>query len=123
MASLTLQDVAARRRLRERGPAAVRKTVSGSIYRIGLALFDLETPERCLRRGNAWIFGPEAEYERFGDVGNVVFPCGLTIGPDGDTVNLYYGAADTCIGLARGSIRQMLDWLDEYGRDLRLGLD
>jgi len=101
----------------------VRKTVSGSIYRIGLALFDREVPERCLRRGNAWVFGPEAEYERFGDVGNVVFPCGLTIGPDGDTVNLYYGAADTCIGLARGSIRQMLDWLDEYGRDLHLGLD
>jgi len=102
---------------------SVRKTVSGSIYRIGLALFDLDVPERCLRRGDAWVFGPEAEYERFGDVGNVVFPCGLTIGPDGDTVNLYYGAADTCIGLARGSIRVMLDWLDEHGRNLRLGLE
>ena len=40
-----------------------------------------------------------------GDVPNVVFPCGLTIGNDGDTIYLYYGAADTCIGVATGSIR------------------
>lgn len=101
----------------------VRRTASGSLYRIGLALFDRETPERCLRRGNAWVFGPEAACERFGDVSNVVFPCGLTVGPDGDTVNLYYGAADTCVALAQGSIREMLDWLDEHGRDLRLGTE
>ena len=36
-------------------------------------------------RGDAWIFGPEAPYERDGDVGNVAFPCGYTIGADGDT--------------------------------------
>ncbi|HEY65204.1 MAG TPA: glycosidase [Caldilineae bacterium] len=93
----------------------VRQTASGSLYRLGLALFDLETPERCLLRGNAWIFGPEEPYERFGDVNNVVFPCGYTIGPDGDTINLYYGAADTCIALATGSIRSLLDWLERHG--------
>ena len=49
----------------------------------------------CLLRGDAWIFGPEASYEREGDVGNVAFPCGYTLGADGDTINLYYGAADT----------------------------
>jgi len=41
-----------------------------------------------------------------------VFPCGQTIGADGDTIHLYYGAADTSIALATGSIRHMLDWLD-----------
>lgn len=100
----------------------VRTTPGGCIYRLGLALFDLDTPERCLRRGDAWVFGPETSFERFGDVGNVVFPCGYTMGPDGDTVNLYYGAADTCIALATASAGQMLDWLDRHGRDLRLGL-
>lgn len=93
----------------------VRGTSDGAIYRLGLALFDLEQPERCLRRGTTWIFGPEAPYERYGDVGNVVFPCGSTLGPDGDTLNLYYGAADTCIALARGSVRALLDWLDRHG--------
>jgi len=93
----------------------VRQTASGSIYRLGLALFDLEKPEVCLRRGNSWIFGPEAPYERSGDVNDVVFPCGQTIGTDGDTINLYYGAADSCIALATGSIRGLLSWLDSNG--------
>ena len=90
----------------------VRRTASGSIYRLGLALFDLERPDICLKRGSAWMFGPEAPYERVGDVNDVVFPCGQTIDPDGDTVKLYYGAADSCIALATGSIRSMLAWLD-----------
>jgi len=101
----------------------VRETASGCLYRVGLALIDLQTPELCLRRGDAWVFGPEAEYERFGDVNNVVFPCGYTVDPDGDTLRLYYGAADTCIGLATGSIRQMLDWLECHGQETTLGLD
>ena len=91
----------------------VRQTASGSIYRLGLALFDLERPDVCLQRGNSWIFGPEAPYERVGDVNDVVFPCGQTIDADGDTINLYYGAADTCIALVRASIRCLLAWLDK----------
>ncbi len=94
----------------------VRQTASGALYRLGLALFDLDRPERCLRRGDTWIFGPEMPYERYGDVGNVVFPCGYTIGPDGDTLNLYYGGADTCVALATASIRSLLDWLDRHGK-------
>lgn len=46
----------------------VRQTASGSIYRLGLALFDMEGPDVCLQRGDSWIFGPEAPYERSGDV-------------------------------------------------------
>ena len=43
---------------------------------------------------------------------DVVFPCGQTIGADGDTIHLYYGAADSCVALATGSIRRLLTWLD-----------
>jgi predicted GH43/DUF377 family glycosyl hydrolase len=93
----------------------VRQTASGSIYRLGLSLFDLEKPDVCLQRGNSWVFGPEASYERTGDVNDVVFPCGQTIGADGDTINLYYGAADSCIALATGSVRRLLSWLDSNG--------
>jgi len=92
----------------------VRQTAAGSIYRLGLALFDLEAPDRCLKRGDEWIFGPEQPYEQHGDVGNVVFPCGTTIAPDGDTIHLYYGAADSSIALATGSIRAILDWLEQH---------
>jgi len=90
----------------------VRQTASGSIYRLGLALFDLEQPEICLQRGHSWMFGPEAPYECGGDVKDVVFPCGQTIGTDGDTIHLYYGAGDSCVALATGSIRCLLTWLD-----------
>jgi predicted GH43/DUF377 family glycosyl hydrolase len=91
----------------------VRQTAAGAIYRLGLALFDLMKPEVCLKRGDEWIFGPEEIYERRGDVDNVVFPCGTTIAPDGDTVRLYYGAADTSIAMATGSIQAMLLALEQ----------
>jgi predicted GH43/DUF377 family glycosyl hydrolase len=93
----------------------VRNTASGCLYRLGIALLDLEQPEHCLARGSSWIFGPEAPYEREGDVGNVVFPCGYTLDADGDTIRMYYGAADTSIGLAFGSVRELLAWLGDRG--------
>jgi predicted GH43/DUF377 family glycosyl hydrolase len=92
----------------------VRQTAAGSIYRLGLALFDLENPEVCLQRGDSWMFGPDAPYERNGDVKDVVFPCGQTIGADGDTIHLYYGAADSCMAVATGSICALLAWLDSH---------
>ena len=94
----------------------VRMTAAGCIYRLGLALFDRDQPERLLKRGDEWVFGPEERYEQRGDVGNVVFPCGYTIGEDGDTIRLYYGAADTTIALATGSISGMLEWLEREGK-------
>jgi predicted GH43/DUF377 family glycosyl hydrolase len=93
----------------------VRHTAAGCLYRLGLALLDLEHPDRCLLRGDAWVFGPETDYERDGDVGHVAFPCGYTLGADGDALNLYYGAADTSIALATGSVSHLLAWLDEHG--------
>ena len=92
----------------------VRNTAAGSIYRLGLALFDLHAPEHCLMRGDEWIFGPQETYEQRGDVDNVVFPCGYTIAADGDTLRIYYGAADTSIGLATASLRAMLEWLEKH---------
>ena len=91
----------------------VRQTASGSLYRLGVALFALDEPDVLLARGDSWVFGPETAYERAGDVPNVAFPCGTTIGSDGDTIQMYYGAADTSIALATGSIREILSWLDD----------
>jgi predicted GH43/DUF377 family glycosyl hydrolase len=89
----------------------VRQTAAGCIYRLGLALFDLQAPQVCVKRSDEWIFAPQQSYEQRGDVDNVVFPCGYTLAPDGDTIYLYYGAADTSIALATGSVRGLIDWL------------
>jgi len=91
----------------------VRHNAAGSIYRLGLVLFDLHAPHICLKRCNEWIFSPDEPYEQRGDVDNVVFPCGYTIASDGDTIQLYYGAADTCIALATASINSLLKWLEQ----------
>lgn len=93
----------------------VRRTASASLYRLGLALFALDRPDVCISRGEGWVFGPDAPYEREGDVPYVAFPCGYTVAPDGDALRLYYGAADTSIALATGSIKNILRWLREHG--------
>ncbi len=41
-----------------------------------------------------------------------MFPSGKTIGADGDTINLYYGVADSSMALAIGSIGSLISWLD-----------
>ncbi len=87
----------------------VRTTASGSIYRLGLVLLDLEEPKRVVRRTDEWIFGPKATYEREGDVDDVVFPCGWTV--KGNTVSMYYGAADSCIALATAKLDDLVDFV------------
>jgi len=90
----------------------VRVTVAGCIYRLGLALLDLENPTKVLARSDEWIFAPEEEYEVVGDVDKVVFPCGWV--NDGDSVRLYYGGADKCIALATACVSEMLGWLEKH---------
>ncbi len=90
-----------------------KQTVSGEIYRLGLALLDLNDPTKVIRRSDEWIFSPQEDYERVGDVFNVAFPCGVI--QKGEKINLYYGAADSSIAVATGDINQMLLWLKEQG--------
>lgn len=91
----------------------VRKTAAGSLYRLGLALLDLEEPTRVLRRSKEWVFGPCEPYERMGDVSDAVFPCGWTL-REGE-VFIYYGAADTSMALATARLDELLDWLELHG--------
>jgi predicted GH43/DUF377 family glycosyl hydrolase len=87
----------------------VKGTVAGDIYRVGLALLDLDEPTHVLRRLPTWVLAPLATYERTGDVPNVVFPCGLLHHPDSDELRLYYGAADSSICLATARLRDVLE--------------
>lgn len=95
----------------------VRNTAGGCIYRLGLALLDLENPTRLVARGDEWVFAPEKAYEIVGDVDKVVFPCGWVA--DGDDVRLYYGGADKCIALATARVSELLDWLEKHNQQDR----
>ena len=86
----------------------VKDTVSGGLYRLGLALAALDDPGRVTHRLPEWILGPQAPYERVGDVGNAIFPCGLVQDETGGELRMYYGAADTSIGLATAELEELL---------------
>ncbi|MDY6875004.1 MAG: glycosidase [Chloroflexota bacterium] len=68
------------------------------VYRAGAALLDLEEPSRVIARSPYPILEPQEEYERVGDVPNVVFPEGAIV-RDG-VLYVYYGGADKCCCLA-----------------------
>ena len=87
----------------------VKDTISGEVYRVGLALLDLDEPTRVLRRLPTWILAPLAPYERTGDVPNVIFPCGLVHDAASGEVRLYYGAADSSICLATAQLDDLLE--------------
>src|SRR5713101_4007521 len=89
----------------------VRMTAGGCLYRLGLALLDLEDPRRVLRRSDDWIFAPEMPYDRQGDVGGVVFPCGWILDKASGAIRLYYGGADTCMALASAQLSDLLSYL------------
>lgn len=91
----------------------VRRTAAGSLYRVGLALLDLEDPRRVLRRSDEWVFGPKAPYECMGDVPNVTFPCGAIWDQETNQLRMYYGAADTSVCLATADMDELMAYVRE----------
>ena len=85
----------------------VKNTSAGPIYRLGVALFDLNNPAKIIGRSEEPILSPTEEYERIGDVPNVIFTCGAILEKDGE-VKIYYGACDTYICLAITHIDDLL---------------
>jgi len=89
----------------------VRATVSGSLYRVGLALLDLEEPWKIIRRSDEWVFGPQKPYERVGDVPGVTFPSGIVLDRETRQLKMYYGAADTTVCLAITNLDDLVHML------------
>ena len=77
------------------------------VYRAGAALLDLEEPWKVLARTRKPILEPEEEYEKIGDMPNVVFPEGAVI--LGEELLIFYGAADKVCCVARANIDELLD--------------
>lgn len=94
----------------------VHRTASGSLYRSGLALLDLDDPHVVLHRSDEWILGPAETYEWHGDVVGVVFPCGWTVPPGSDELRLYFGAADSAVALATARLSEVLAYVKDCPR-------
>jgi predicted GH43/DUF377 family glycosyl hydrolase len=86
-------------------------TASGPIYRVGLALLDLDHPEIVLRRSDEWVMSPVTTYESVGDVDKVIFPNGWVLDESADKLFLYYGAGDSVVGLAVAKFSEVMDYV------------
>jgi len=78
------------------------------IYRVGALLLDKENPIKVLDRTYHFIFEPEEDYETYGQVNNVVFPCGVVLIKD--LIYIYYGASDTVCGLSTVKLDEVLSF-------------
>ena len=85
----------------------VKMTSAGPIYRTGAVMLDLVDPRIVLGRSLSPLQSPREDYERVGDVGNVVFACGAIVEKD-QTVKVYYGAADTAICVASAPLEKII---------------
>ena len=80
--------------------------VTGRVYRLGFVLIDLKNPEKILYRCKKPIFEPVKDYELKGRIPNVVFSCAAVVKEK--KLFLYYGGADTVIGVATADISNLL---------------
>jgi len=64
-----------------------------------------------LYRTQPYLLAPAATYELAGDVPNVVFPCAAL--SDGEKIAVYYGAADTVVGMAFAYQQELIDFIKE----------
>ena len=85
----------------------VKKTSAGPIYRLGVALLDIENPAKLIGRSEEPILSPTEYYERVGEVPNVVFTCGAILEKEGE-IKIYYGAADTSICIVTAHVDDLL---------------
>ena len=79
----------------------VFNTMAGAVYRLGVALHDLDDPSIIIGVADEWILQPEDPWEITGYVSNVVFTCGAVAEEDGK-IKIYWGGADNvmCVGTA-----------------------
>jgi beta-1,4-mannooligosaccharide/beta-1,4-mannosyl-N-acetylglucosamine phosphorylase len=89
---------------------------AANIYQAGVVLLDLNDPWRVVARSRFNILEPREMYEMVGQVPNVVFPSGMVVdafdtdgfADDDSAVRIYYGAADTAVGLAITTIDELI---------------
>jgi predicted GH43/DUF377 family glycosyl hydrolase len=85
---------------------SVEDSNKGKIYHASAALLDKQDPYKVIGRLKEPLFSPTEDYEKFGDVNNVVFPSGTAI--FGDRLYIYYGAGDKRIAVVSVNLHKLL---------------
>ncbi|MDE6887538.1 MAG: glycoside hydrolase family 130 protein [Eubacterium sp.] len=92
----------------------VTGTCNGYVYSIGGAILDLEEPSVVKYRCETFLLTPEEWYEERGFVPNVTFPCATIHDAESGRIAIYYGAADTYVGLAFTKADEVVDYIKEH---------
>ena len=94
----------------------VAGTCNGYVYSIGGAILDIDNPSKVKYRCENWLLTPEQWYEERGFVPNVCFPCATLHDPESGKIAVYYGAADSYVGLAFGHVDEIIDYIKNNSR-------
>lgn len=89
----------------------VTGTCNGFVYSMGGVILDKEDPAKVLYRCKNYVLTPEEWYEEKGFVDNVIFPCATLHDAKTGRIAIYYGAADTYVGLAFTDINTITDYI------------
>ena len=91
----------------------VSGTCNGYVYSIGGAILDIDNPSIVKYRCQNFLLTPEDWYEERGFVPNVTFPCATIHDAESGKIAIYYGAADTYVGLAFTTVDQIIAYIKE----------
>ena len=104
----------------------VSSTCNGLVYSIGGAILDIDEPSRVLYRCENFLLTPEEWYEERGFVPGVCFPCATLQDADTGRIAIYYGAADTYVGLAFTQVDEVVAYIKAHSvtceADTELGI-
>lgn len=95
----------------------VTGTCNGYVYSMGAALLDIDNPSIVKYRTRDFILTPEKWYEETGFVQNVVFPCAALTDAESGKIAIYYGAADSYVGLAFTTVDEIVTYIKEHHTD------
>ena len=98
---------------------SVEDSNKGKVYHASAALLDKKNPTKVIGRLKEPFFSPKKDYEKFGDVNNVVFPTGTAIFDD--KLYIYYGAADKRICVVSVKLNKLLNELLASEIEIEIG--
>ena len=87
------------------------RTCNGYVYSIGGAILDIDNPSIVKYRCENFLLTPEEWYEERGFVPNVCFPCATIHDSASGKIAIYYGAADSYVGLAFTKLDEIVDYI------------
>lgn len=97
------------------GYYGIKNTSSGPITRLGAAILDRENPCKVIARSNIPIISPRKDYERIGDMTNVVMSSGAIL--EEDILKIYYAAADNCLCLGTTKLADIVKTCIESAKE------